>query len=322
VQRSDRNPILTRQDIRSDNPDLPDVSSVFNPGAIRRGDVTSLLLRVQNRGRETFLVRADSDDGISFRINTEVSITKGLEALGESIYHIYDPRLAMIDGQLLVTLAVDTSDGCRAVVARSDDLTQLDVIGQMWDGEARNGVLFPQKIDGKCCGLVRPNVPVTGETAMSGSEIWLVESSDLITWRSRKMVMSGRPHYWDELIGSGPPPIRTREGWLHIYHGVATHFASANIYQAGVCLLDLDDPSVVIARGRSNILEPRENYELVGQVPNVVFQTGLIVGDSDSDGCARPDSDVTLYYGAADTVVAVATSTVRELLDQCYAGRR
>ena len=114
--------------------------------------------------------------------------------------------------------------------------------------------------------------------------------------------MTGRPHYWDELIGSGPPPVKTREGWLHIYHGIATHFASSNIYQAGVCLLDLDDPTRVLARGVNNILEPREMYELVGQVPNVVFPSGMIVEEYDDQGFAFPDSVVRVYYGAADTL--------------------
>ena len=128
--------------------------------------------------------------------------------------------------------------------------------------------------------------------------------------------MSGRLHYWDELIGSGPPPIKTAAGWLHIYHGMAMHFASP-IYQAGVVLLDSGDPSRVLARSRNNILEPRELWEMVGQVPNVVFPSGMIVEKHDTDGFAEPDSPVRVYYGAADTVVGMATCTVRELLEAC-----
>jgi beta-1,4-mannooligosaccharide/beta-1,4-mannosyl-N-acetylglucosamine phosphorylase len=129
--------------------------------------------------------------------------------------------------------------------------------------------------------------------------------------------MSGRLHYWDELIGSGPPPVKTRDGWLHIYHGIATHFASSNIYQAGAVLLDLNEPWKMIARSWNNILEPRELYELVGQVPNVVFPSGMIVEEYDSEGYATPDSEVKIFYGAADTVVCLATTTVRKLIDSC-----
>ncbi len=126
--------------------------------------------------------------------------------------------------------------------------------------------------------------------------------------------MQGRWRYWDELIGSGPPPVKTKEGWLHLYHGVATHFASVNIYQAGVVLLDLKDPTRVIARSRGNILEPRELYEMVGQVPNVVFPSGMIVEETDPEGFAPGESSVKVYYGAADTCIGLATTTVAALL--------
>jgi beta-1,4-mannooligosaccharide/beta-1,4-mannosyl-N-acetylglucosamine phosphorylase len=127
--------------------------------------------------------------------------------------------------------------------------------------------------------------------------------------------MSGRFHYWDENIGSGPPPVKTREGWLHIYHGVAMHFASSNIYQAGVALHDLNNPSKVLYRGKYNILEPREVFELTGQVPNVVFPCGMIVEEFDNEGYALPKSKVSIYYGAADTVVGLAYSTIEELIE-------
>ena len=80
--------------------------------------------------------------------------------------------------------------------------------------------------------------------------------------------MEGRFHYWDENIGAGPPPIKTEKGWLLIYHGITMHYQP--IYQAGVVLLDLNEPWRVISRGRYNVLEPREMWEMVGQVPNVV----------------------------------------------------
>ena len=127
-------------------------------------------------------------------------------------------------------------------------------------------------------------------------------------------MLNGRFHYWDEFIGSGPPPVKTRHGWLNVYHGVATHFGSANIYQAGVFVTDLQNPQKVIARCRGNILEPRETYELIGQVPNVVFPSGIIVEKFDSEGFALPESEVKIYYGAADSVVALAFTTIDELI--------
>jgi predicted GH43/DUF377 family glycosyl hydrolase len=87
-----------------------------------------------------------------------------------------------------------------------------------------------------------------------------------------------------------------------------------NIYQVGVALLDLDDPLRLIARSPDNVLEPRKLYELVGQVPNVVFPSGMIVDDFDDEGYAREDSVVRVYYGAADTAVCLATGTIEGLL--------
>ena len=102
-----------------------------------------------------------------------------------------------------------------------------------------------------------------------------------------------------------------------VYHGIAMHYQP--IYQAGVVLLDLDEPWKVISRGRYNVLEPREMWEMVGQVPNVVFPTGLIVDSVDDSGFTNPSSEIKLYYGAADTHIGLATSTVQELIDACFA---
>jgi beta-1,4-mannooligosaccharide/beta-1,4-mannosyl-N-acetylglucosamine phosphorylase len=178
-------------------------------------------------------------------------------------------------------------------------------------------VLFPERIGGKYLRLERPNTVRLADGPTTGCQIVLAESTDLLHWRSVAPVMSGRAHYWDELIGSGPPPVKTRAGWLHIYHGIATHFGSTNIYQAGAVLLDLANPSQVIARTRDNILEPRLPYELAGQVPNVVFPSGLIVQHSDDEGFAEPDSKIYLYYGAADTCVGLAICRVSDLIAAC-----
>ena len=166
----------------------------------------------------------------------------------------------------------------------------------------------------------RPNkFEVEGGQA-SGTTIVLSESEDMLNWNPVDKVISGRFHYWDELIGAGPPPVKTRQGWLQIYHGVASHLASIFIYQAGVMLLDLNNPARVIGRCPYNILEPREIYELTGQVPNVVFPSGMIVEQTDSEGFAEPDSMVFIYYGAADTSVCLATTTIKNLINSAMMG--
>jgi beta-1,4-mannooligosaccharide/beta-1,4-mannosyl-N-acetylglucosamine phosphorylase len=318
LRRHDGNPILTRQDIPAIPPAIIDPTSVFNPGAVMYEGRFLLMLRVQTRGRETFLLTATSEDGIDFIVSNEPVRLRGIDRIDDTIYHVYDPRVTAIEDIYFAMFALDMDCGCRLGVARTEDFRTFDFLGLAADQDTRNGVLFPELFDGEYLRLERPNrVTVPGGLA-SGDEIVLSASRNLIDWRPVRPVLQGRPHYWDELIGSGPPPVKTRDGWLHIYHGIATHFGSTNIYQAGIVLLDLADPSRVIARGRNNILEPRAPYELSGQVPNVVFPSGLIVPKKDDDGYALPASKAYLYYGAADTVVALATTTVADLLAACY----
>lgn len=317
MQRNPRNPILTRRDIPPINPQLVDVSSVFNPGAARYDDMTALLLRVQSRGRETFLLPAFSVDGVGFECAEECVNFDGIEKLSFRVYHVYDPRIVKIEGAFYITLALDTDSGCRTGLARTTDFHSFEFLGELLQEDARNAVLFPEKINGRYAMLYRPNRTRVDGGVATGSVIELATSDDLLQWKPEAIVMEGRFHYWDEFIGSGPPPIKTRHGWLHIYHGVATHFAASNIYQAGAALLDLSQPQHVIGRSRSNILEPRELYEMVGQVPNVVFPTGLVAAATGDDGFVDEDTELFLYYGAADTCVGLATTTVKQLLEAC-----
>lgn len=315
LRRVSHNPILTRAEIPIIYPHVVDVSSVFNPGAVKFNDKYILLLRVQNRGRETFIIKAESRNGLDFKVAEKIVEFKGIGNVKEKIYHIYDTRITRIQNLCYIMFAMDTDSGCKLGLAVTDDFEEYNFLGIVSEADNRNGVLFPEKINGKYLRFDRPNIVQLEGGPLSGNTIYLSESDDLLKWKSKNPVMSGRFHYWDENIGSGPPPVKTKEGWLHIYHGVATHFASSNIYQAGVALHDLKDPAKVTYRGKYNILEPRELYELTGQVPNVVFPSGMIVDSFDEDGFASFDSKLFIYYGAADTVVGLAVSSVNELID-------
>jgi beta-1,4-mannooligosaccharide/beta-1,4-mannosyl-N-acetylglucosamine phosphorylase len=320
MQRHPGNPILTRASVPPIPPLLMDATSVFNPGAVKFGDRYLLMLRVQGRSRETFMVMAESADGVRFAVRPEVVEFKGLEKVGERIYHIYDARITRLEGAFYIMFAMDMDSGCQLGLARTEDFKDFRFLGVTSTDDVRNGVLFPEKVNGAYLRLERPNRARLEGGPTTGSAIWLAESDDLIHWKGRGPVLEGRFHYWDEYIGSGPPPVKTRLGWLHVYHGVATHFGSANIYQAGVVLLDLLDPARVVGRCRGNILEPREPYELSGQVPNVVFPSGLVVEEFDRDGYALPSSPVKVYYGAADTAVGLAVTTIGELLEATAEG--
>ncbi len=315
--RCQRNPILTREDIPDLPPRIRNPSAVFNPGAVKTGEIYRLLLRVQTRGRETHLLMAESRDGERFEVIPRVVEMEGLSGLSETVYHVYDPRLTWIENRCVIVLALDVPGACRLGLAETRDFEHFTFLGLVSGDDSRNGVLFPERIGGRYRMLERPNTVMQGGAAITGSAIALAESEDLRTWRRIGTLLTGRLHYWDEFIGPGAPPVKTREGWLCVYHGIATHPGSPNIYQAGVFLLDLENPLEVKARGRNNVLEPREMYEMVGQVPNVVFPSGMIVEETDAEGYARPGSLVRLYYGAADTCVALATTTIAELIAAC-----
>ena len=314
LKRNSKNPILTRTDIPDILPNIIDVTSVFNPGAVKFNDKYILLLRVQNRGRETCIIKAESENGIDFKVDNKIVDFKGIEKIKEKIYHVYDARITKINNEYFVMFAMDMENDCRLGLASTNNFEEYKFLGIVSDSDNRNGVLFPEKIKGKYLRFDRPNKVQLEGGPSSGNSICLSESDDLIKWKTVKEVMNGRFHYWDENIGSGPPPVKTKEGWLHVYHGVATHFASSNIYQAGVALHDLNDPSIVLHRGKYNILEPRELFELVGQVQNVVFPSGMIVEQFDDDGFASMKSKVLVYYGAADTSVGLAETTIEDLI--------
>jgi beta-1,4-mannooligosaccharide/beta-1,4-mannosyl-N-acetylglucosamine phosphorylase len=320
MERCPNNPILTRDSIPPISPELVDVTSVFNPGAIKHKGRYILLTRVQSRSRETYLVVAESDDGERFTVHNAIVRLEGMERLGKRVYHIYDARLTRFGDIVYMVFAMDMDGACHLGLASTRDFATFSFLGIISEDDTRNGVLFPEQVAGKYLRMERPNRSEVDGGVRTGNTIWLSESSDLLHWKRVAPLINGRFHYWDEFIGSGPPPVKTREGWLHIYHGVASHFGSANIYQAGVMLLDLADPSKVIGRCRWNILEPRELYELTGQVPNVVFPSGMIVEHYDAAGFALHDSSVKVYYGAADTVVGLATTTIQELLAAAHEG--
>ena len=291
MNRHAKSPILSRNDIPDIYPQLVDATSVFNPGAIKFEDKYLLMLRVQSRSRETFMVMAESQDGINFKVEDKIVDFKGIENIKEKIYHIYDARISKIEGIYYIMFAMDMDAGCQLGLGKTLDFKNFEFLGITSNEDIRNGVLFPEKVNGNYLRMDRPNRSRHDNGTTSGSTIWLSKSNNLLDWEPVAPLIDGRFHYWDEFIGSGPPPVKTRKGWLHIYHGVAGHFGSSNIYQAGVMLLDLHDPSKVLSRSWCNILEPRELYELAGQVPNVVFPSGMIVMDYDSEGFALEESE-------------------------------
>ena len=208
LRRFDGNPILTRADMPSGDPRLADPSSVFNPGAVKDGDTYRLLLRVQDRGRRTRLLPAGGANGMDFTVAPRPLELRGAEKLAERAHHFYDPRITLLDGRFYIMLAVDFDRDCRLGLAVTDDFADCEFLGIVSGKDVRNGVLFPERVDGRYLRLERPNRIAFPGGGPSGNEIVLSESSDLLAWNAIGTVCAGRPHYWDELIGPGPPPVK------------------------------------------------------------------------------------------------------------------
>jgi beta-1,4-mannooligosaccharide/beta-1,4-mannosyl-N-acetylglucosamine phosphorylase len=166
----------------------------------------------------------------------------------------------------------------------------------------RNGVLFPRKINDNYLLLSRPSD--NGHTPFG--DIYISQSPDLVFWGKHRQVMARANNWQSTKIGAGPIPIETTEGWLMIYHGVLTS-CNGFVYSMGAALLDIDKPWKVIARSKSYILSPQTDYECVGDVPNVAFPCAALTDAA--------TGRIAIYYGAADTVTALAFTQVDELID-------
>ncbi len=139
-----------------------------------------------------------------------------------------------------------------------------------------------------------------------GADMWISFSPDLKHWGDHQVLMKARRGAWWDAgkIGLSPPPLQTERGWLTMYHGVKNTPAGP-IYRLGLALLDLHTPGRVLQRSEEWLFAPTERYERQGDVGAVVFPCGWVV----------EGNEVRMYYGAADTCVALATAHLPDLLD-------
>ncbi|MBU3911508.1 MAG: glycosidase, partial [Candidatus Omnitrophica bacterium] len=196
--------------------------------------------------------------------------------------------------------------GARSALASTEDLHNFKRQGIITPEGAvdRDTVLFPEKINNKYAMLHRPLNWVGPEYNTDNPSIWIAYSEDLKEWFNHKPIMRPEEKWESYKIGAGPAPIKTEYGWFLIYHGVERQKQS-NIYRAGVALLDLDDPSRIISRSDEPILEPQEEYEKKGDVPDVIFPEGSVL----------LNERLYIYYGAADKTCCLATINWKDLID-------
>lgn len=341
AQRFESNPILRPSDVRPSREGLI-VECLLNPGAFRYKGRIGLLLRVAERPAQqegmvstpvidpiepsgiailefkkddpdlvftdprafshkgksylttlSHLRLAWSDDGIHFTVDDAPALIGygELESFG-----IEDARVVEIDNVYYITYTQVSPSGIGVGLITTEDWHTFDRHGMIFPPTNKDTAIFPSKINRMYAALHRP-----AGVYLGGFYIWVSLSPDLKHWGDHKCIAWSRPGMWDEQrIGAGAAPIRTPEGWLEIYHGADNN----RRYCLGAMLLDLDDPSKMLARSVEPIMEPNAPYEKTGFFGNVVFTNGHVV-DGDK---------ITVYYGASDEIVCGAYFSVQEIL--------
>ena len=295
VWRSARNPIVGRHDI-------PENNSIFNSAVVPWTRGFKGIFRCDGMTMAAKLHSGESADGVKWTINPEpIRFERNRGEKEGKIAGGYDPRIVCIDGTYYVTWCNDFH-GATVGVASTRDFKKFVQHENAFVPFNRNGVLFPRKINGNFALLSRPS----DNYHTPYGDIFYSESPDLTFWGKHKHVM--KPwNGWNWLkLGSGPVPIETSEGWLFIYHGVV-NTCVGYFYRAGVALLDRKEPWRVTHKAKPYILSPETSYELTGDVPGVVFPCAAL--------CDGATGRLALYYGAADSVLALAFAYVDELVD-------
>jgi beta-1,4-mannooligosaccharide/beta-1,4-mannosyl-N-acetylglucosamine phosphorylase len=294
VWRYSRNPIITRDAV-------PGANSIFNSAVVPFNGAFAGVFRCDTTARDMQIHAGFSDDGICWRIEPQrIQFVCDDPEIGQFVYG-YDPRVCWIEDRYWVTWC-NGYYGPTIGVAYTYDFRTFYQLENAFLPYNRNGVLFPRRINGKYAMLSRPSD--RGHTPFG--DIFYSESPDMIHWGHHRFVMAPVGGWQSTKVGAGPTPIETPEGWLLIYHGVLTS-CNGFVYSFGAALLDLDRPWKVIYRTRPYLLNPREYYECVGDVPNVVFPCAALVDP--------PTGRMAIYYGGADTVTCLAFAYLHEVVE-------
>jgi predicted GH43/DUF377 family glycosyl hydrolase len=287
-----------------------DIKLIFNPGAIQHKDRIYLLPRIIKRDKYDKYISeiwiAESRNGKNFKLlGPLIKPDKPYDKLG-----CEDARIIKLDKEYFITYTTLSHPACSGKGRRIGLVTTKDfktiikhgVIGP--DRNDKNCVIFPEKTGGKIALLHRIKFDIY---MMYFNNIeQLKKNYNKKFWEkylgeSNKYLVLKRKFEWEsKKIGAGPPPIKTKEGWLLVYHGVDKN----KIYRISAALLELSNPQKVIARSLKPILEPKLSYEKKGDVPNVIFPTGTIV----------KSRKLFIYYGAADKRCCLVSCNLDDLV--------
>ena len=326
--------ILKKTDLEFEN------EGVLNPAAIREGDSIHLFYRAVQKGNHSSIgyCRLDGPLTVAERLDEPVIVP---ESEYES-HGVEDPRIVKVDDLYYLTYTGYDGTNARGALATSKDLKHFEKRGiivppityaefvflaesagkvnekyyrnqkfyslradpdkkmMLWD---KNVIFFPRRIGGKLVFLhrIRPGIQIVSVNSIKEltKEFWKDYFFDL----QDHIVLDPLHPHESSYIGSGCPPIETKNGWLLIYHGVE-ETDKGYIYSACAALLDLNNPAKEIARLPYALFSPQYDWELKGEVNNVVFPTGTsLFGGT-----------LFIYYGAADTLIACASVNLSELV--------
>ena len=264
----------------------------------------------------TYVGVAYSNDGLTWSVRNTPFLTP--ESLGDpDVIRVYDPRLTVMDGRCYLCFAVDTRHGLRGGIAVTDDFESIQVLS-LSAPDNRNMVLFPEKTGGRYVRLERP-MPVYSQWGKNRFDVWISDSPDLRDWgNSRVLLAAENVPFSNDKIGPGAPPVKTKEGWLTLFHAVDFDPSRGkngweNVWQkrytAGIMLLDLENPSKIRGLCPTPLLAPETKWETgEGYRTNVIFPGGMILEES---------GEVKIYYGASDTVECLAMADVNDLIALC-----
>jgi beta-1,2-mannobiose phosphorylase / 1,2-beta-oligomannan phosphorylase len=324
-----------------------EVVGVFNPGAIVASGEVILLVRVAERPRERRpgfwalprwthagpvidwlpddaiepidprVVKRKSDDLVRLtfishlrvvrcgdgRSVNEITETRFLPESELEEFGVEDPRITALDGRYFFTYVAVSRHGAGTALASTNDFRRFDRHGMIFCPENKDVVLFPERIGGEFVALHRPNAA----TPFCRPEMWVARSPDLVHWGRHECLHAGGSEWESGRVGAGPPPVRTADGWLEIYHGNRrpTRPGEVGKYSTAALLLDPKDPARILKRTAASIFEPSADFERSGFVPDVVFPTGIV----------ESGNSYLVYYGAADCRTAVVAFDRDELLD-------
>jgi predicted GH43/DUF377 family glycosyl hydrolase len=342
IERFEQNPIITPKDVPPSRNDF-EVVGTFNAGVTRFNGKIMLLMRVAERPIEkkqdeelapilnhqtgqieyfkvphnhpdleipdsrvffykknTYLTSishlriATSSDGINFNIEPVPAV---FPQTRYETFGLEDPRITLIENTYYITCKVVSDLGIATSLITTSDFKNFKRHGIIFCPENIDVVIFPEKVNGLFYALTRP-VP----HSLGSLGIWIASSPDMINWGKHKCLMSPRVGMYDSArLGASCVPIKTEQGWLEIYHAADEN----NRYCLAACLLDIKDPSKVIAYSNEPLMQPQADYEINGFFGNVIFSCG-----------ATADNDIiTIYYGAADCVIAGAKVKISDILN-------